>query len=200
MNRSMVLLVAVLANTAATSALPAQRQELPLKRAPQPTSPAVTEADLMTRLYIFADDSMQGRRAGRDGNRKGNDYIARELRRLGVEPGGDNGTYFQALPAILRKYTPGSTLSVNGRTLRWLTDFVPVPGNGPIKPFATAQVVYGGTAGDTATQISAEAAAGKFVVLSGAPPGQRGRGAGGGGGRGGGRGQGGSARFANAAA
>ena len=34
---------------------------LPLKLAPRPTSPAITPADLMTRLYIFADDSMLGR-------------------------------------------------------------------------------------------------------------------------------------------
>ncbi|MGH7688539.1 MAG: hypothetical protein ACREN3_02965, partial [Gemmatimonadaceae bacterium] len=34
---------------------------LPLKHAPQPTTAAITAADLMTRLYIFSDDSMQGR-------------------------------------------------------------------------------------------------------------------------------------------
>ena len=33
----------------------------PEKHAPQPTSQAITPGDLMTRLYIFADDSMQGR-------------------------------------------------------------------------------------------------------------------------------------------
>ncbi len=183
---------------ALASGLQAQKAELPVKRAPQPTTAAITDADLMTRLYIFADDSMQGRQAGREGNRKGTDYIARELKRLGVEPAGDNGTYFQALPSTLRKYTDKSALNVDGRALRWLTDFVAVPGNARPKPFSTAQVIYGGVAGDTANQISAEAAAGKFVVLSAAPPGQ-GRGGRGGGG---GRGQGGGAppRFANAAA
>jgi hypothetical protein len=67
-------------------------QTLPLKRAPRPTTAAISEQDLMTRLYIFADDSMQGRQAGRIGNMKGTEYIARELRRLGVEPLGDDGT------------------------------------------------------------------------------------------------------------
>ena len=38
--------------------------------APSPSA-AINEADLKTRLYIFADDSMQGRAYGRVGNMKG---------------------------------------------------------------------------------------------------------------------------------
>src|SRR4051794_19978105 len=37
----------------------------PEKHAPRPTSQAITSEDLMTRLYIFSDDSMQGRQFGR---------------------------------------------------------------------------------------------------------------------------------------
>jgi peptidase M28-like protein len=200
MFRSTTLLAAALASAALTGPLAAQQTELPLKRAPRPTTAAITEADLMTRLYIFADDSMQGRRAGRDGNRKGNDYIARELRRLGVEPAGENGTYFQALPSVVRRYTNKSTLTVNGRALRWLTDFVAVPGNARPLPFTSAQVIYGGVAGDTTVRLTREDIAGKLVVLSPAPAGQRGRGAGGGGRGGGGRGQATPSPFAGAAA
>ena len=42
--------------------------EGPLKHRPKPTSPEISPADLMTRLYIFADDSMLGREAGTEGN------------------------------------------------------------------------------------------------------------------------------------
>jgi hypothetical protein len=59
------------------------------------TSPDITAADLRTRLFIFADDSMQGRRAGSLGHIRATDYIARELARLGLTPAGDRGTYFQ---------------------------------------------------------------------------------------------------------
>src|SRR2546428_12254324 len=55
------------------------------------TVPPITSADLKTRSYIFADDSMQGRRAGTPGNVRGNAYIAGELLRLGLKPGGDDG-------------------------------------------------------------------------------------------------------------
>jgi hypothetical protein len=157
----------------------------PLKHAPRPTSAAIDVADLRTRLYIFADDSMQGRQVGRVGSMKANAYIARELARLGVEPGGDDGTYYQAMPFILRKYHSNSALSVEGTAMRWLDDFVAVPGAAPPRPIQNVQVVYGGVSLDTVRLISAEQAAGKFVVLSPAPPGQ-GRGGRGGGGRAGG--------------
>ncbi|MEX2283896.1 MAG: M20/M25/M40 family metallo-hydrolase [Gemmatimonadota bacterium] len=181
MSKAFLAISVVLLSSAGVSA----QRPLPLKLAPRATTAAITEQDLMTRLYIFADDSMQGRQAGRVGNQKGNDYIARELRRLGVEPGGDNGTYFQELPSALRKFTDRSTLSVDGRALRWNTDFVATAGNAAPRPVMNAQVIYGGTVGDSTGLIAAEAAAGKFVVLSPAPAGQ-GRGGGGGGrGRGG---------------
>src|SRR5262245_52175923 len=61
------------------------------------TTAAITANDLRTRLYQFADDSMEGRRIGERGNYKGTDYIAREFKRLGLKPAGDSGTYFQNL-------------------------------------------------------------------------------------------------------
>ncbi|MGD8279362.1 MAG: M20/M25/M40 family metallo-hydrolase [Gemmatimonadota bacterium] len=145
----------------------------PDKLAPRPTESAITEADLKTRLYIFSDDSMMGRQFGREGNMKGTAYIARELERLGVEPAGDNGTYFQNLPAVVRKYTDASTMSVDGQALTWLTDFVATPGNAPPLPLEGVQVVYGGMMGDTVNPITAEQANGRLVVLSLNPEGGR---------------------------
>src|SRR5438874_13795678 len=70
--------------------------EGPLKFAARPTSRDITPLDLMSRLYIVADDSMMGRDdGGPRGNLKATSYVANELRRLGVFPAGDNGSYFQ---------------------------------------------------------------------------------------------------------
>jgi hypothetical protein len=141
-----------------------------LKQKPEPTDSGITEKDLRTRMYVFADDSMMGRQAGREGNFKATAYIARELTRMGVTPAGDNGTYFQNLPWVARHYAPASTLSVNGKALRWLGDWAAVPGATPSKGFDGARAVYGGVAGDTSKEISAQQAAGKLVVLTpGAP-------------------------------
>src|SRR3954451_19440804 len=64
------------------------------------TSPEISPADLRTRSYIFSDDSMQGRQAGTAGNARGNAYIAGELARLGLKPGGDQGGYLQRVPLM----------------------------------------------------------------------------------------------------
>ena len=95
--------------------------ELPLKHDPQPTTANITPADLMTRLYIFADDSMQGRRVGTEGHRRGTAYIEREVRRLGLAPAGDSGGYFQNLPVFERTLAATQTLSVGGTSFRpWI--------------------------------------------------------------------------------
>ena len=141
---------------------------------PAPTKAAIDVRDLQIRLYQFADDSMLGRQVGRVGNKKGTDMIAAEVKRLGLLPAGDNGSYFQALPYRLRKFTDHSRMTVNGNPLLWNTDFVAVPGQRAPRPISGAEVVFGGTQGDTATQISAADAAGKFVVLRPNPNGPRG--------------------------
>jgi hypothetical protein len=162
---------------------------------PAPTSPEITVRDLQTRLYIFADDSMQGRQMGRVGNMKGTAYIAAEAKRLGLVPAGDNGTYFQVLPYHTKQFTSHSRLTIDGNPLAWEKDWVAVPGARAPRPISGVTVVFGGTAGDTSKQISAAQADGKFVVLLPAPPqapgavggpggGGRGAAAPGGGGRG----------------
>ncbi|HVD59298.1 MAG TPA: M20/M25/M40 family metallo-hydrolase [Gemmatimonadaceae bacterium] len=85
------------------------------------TSPEISAADLRTRLYIYADDSMMGRQVGTPGNMKATRYIAAELKRMGLEPAGDNGTYFQDIhPDSIRgmprgtQFAPGTARNVIG--------------------------------------------------------------------------------------
>src|SRR3954471_15120509 len=82
----------------------------PMKHAARPTTAAITVEDVMTREYIIADDSMEGRDTGRRGGLKSANYIAGELKRLGLEPAGNNGTYFQAIPWIVRAPDSAATL------------------------------------------------------------------------------------------
>jgi Zn-dependent M28 family amino/carboxypeptidase len=142
----------------------------PSSVAPAPTSSAISVKDLQVRLYAFADDSMQGRQIGRVGNKKGTDYIAAELKKLGVIPAGDNGTYFQVLPYHLKSFTNHSRLTVDGNPLAWEKDWVAVPGVRAPRGISAVPVIFGGVAGDTTRQITAAQANGKFVVLLPAPP------------------------------
>jgi hypothetical protein len=130
------------------------------------TRPAITVADLRHRLAIFADDSMMGRQAGTEGARKGTDYIAAELRRLGLEPAGDSGTYFQSIPLVRRSVDSTATLTIDDRTFRVWRDFLPLPVRGTPRDIDGAEIVHGGTLADSSTWISNEHAAGKVVVLA----------------------------------
>src|SRR5687767_14204498 len=66
------------------------------------TTAAISLADLRHRMYLVADDSMGGRPTGSQGHIKTTQYLADELRRLGLQPAGDNGTYFQNVPFVKR--------------------------------------------------------------------------------------------------
>jgi hypothetical protein len=131
-----------------------------------PTTTAITPGDLKTRLYIFADDSMRGRAAGTADNLRGAAYIEREVRRLGLEPGGDNGTYFQDVPLSSRTVGANAGFTVGDRTFKPVRDFVPRDNGRGQRSVDGVTAVYGGTWGDSSTLISNAAAAGKLVVLS----------------------------------
>ena len=155
---------------AQTSSAPGRVEPLPLKHRGQPTTPAITEGDLMTRLYIFADDSMMGREAGTIGASKGTAYIAAEAKRMGLRPAGENGSYFQNVPFIARTLDSQTVLTVNGQTLVAYKDFVTLPFRGGLpRALEGVQIVYGGVVGDTAHALPPNQAVGRFVVMSAAP-------------------------------
>src|SRR3954469_13484384 len=140
---------------------------LPLKHKAQPTTAAIDARDLMTRLYVFADDSMMGREAGTVGGLKGTGYIAAEVKRLGLRPAGDSGSYFQNVPFIARTLDPQTAISANDQPLTAYTDYVALPfRGGQPRALDGVQVIWGGVAGDTTHALTAEQAAGKLVVLS----------------------------------
>src|SRR5689334_22969314 len=125
-----VTVAAALCVSRAGSAQNAPARELPLKHAPQPTTPEITPADLMTRLYIFSDDSMQGRRVGTEGHQRATAYIEREVRSLGLIPAGDSGGYFQNLPVFERTLAVGQSVTAGGTTFKPWVDYLPRD-NGP---------------------------------------------------------------------
>src|SRR5215218_5403518 len=100
--------------------------DLPLKYTGKATQTAITPEDAKTRLYIFADDSMMGRRAGEIGGLKGTAYIEREVRRMGLVPGGDNGTFFQAVPLFNRSLDIGAKMMADEEAVVVGTDFLPL--------------------------------------------------------------------------
>ncbi len=157
----MLVLGALVAVAAPASAQTA----LPLKHAPSRTQTAITPSDLMTRVYLYADDSMMGRMAGSEYNLKATAYIASEVRRMGLVPAGDSGGYFQNVPLVKRGLDANATLSVDGTTLTPWVDFVPRDPGRATRAFDGSQVMYAGVWADSA-MLSPEQAAGKFIVLA----------------------------------
>ena len=141
----------------------------PTTHVPTPTTAAITAADLRTRLFIYADDSMQGRRTGTMGNFTAVEYIASEAKRIGLQPAGQDGTFFQTVhvPLDRRTFDSTVTISVDGTPLVPWTDYLPRdPGVTPL-PLDGVQVVYGGTWNDDTNAVLSRAEAkGKFVVLT----------------------------------
>jgi hypothetical protein len=137
----------------------------PRTLAPRPTSAEITPADLETRVYRFADDSMEGRILGSRGNLKGTDFIASELRRIGLEPAGENGTYFQTLPMVSRALDPASRLTVSGTAFAAWDDWVPRDVGPGTRAIAGVPVVWGGDVSVAASRIPPAQAAGKVVVF-----------------------------------
>jgi hypothetical protein len=142
-----------------------QEGNLPLKYKAKPTKAAINAEDLMSRLYILADDSMMGRQFGTEGNLKGTAYIAREVKKLGLKPAGDDG-YFQWVPTVRVAFDPASQMMVGSTALVAGKDFIASASRGGVpRSFDSLQVVYGGDLGDSTTLVDPASVAGKAVVL-----------------------------------
>ncbi|HKJ02500.1 MAG TPA: M28 family peptidase [Longimicrobiales bacterium] len=158
---------------------PAWPDEGPAVWAPRATEPAITANDLRTRLYGFADDSLQGRRIGEAGNFKGTAYIAAEFQRLGLRPAGDGGTYFQVLPYGPMGFDSASSrLRVAGTAVVAGRDWIPLApspfaGLGDGADLSDVPTVFAGAWGG-ATALDPAAFRGKVAVFVGGPTSGRG--------------------------
>ncbi|MEO8337869.1 MAG: M28 family peptidase [bacterium] len=126
------------------------------------TVAGITPCDLMTRLYAYAADSMGGREAGTPDAIRATAWIEREVRRLGLRPAGDNGTFYQDMPVSARIVT--GTLIAGGKTFHLDVDFN--AGGAIADRQITADVVFGGMLGDTINVLSADEVRGKIVLVA----------------------------------
>lgn len=81
--------------------------------------------NLEAHLMFLADDALQGRKPGTDGYRAAANYVAGQFRMMGLQPAGDDGSYFQQVPLrFSRRAETGNTLTVNDTALTLNEDFV----------------------------------------------------------------------------
>ncbi|MEO6447235.1 MAG: M28 family peptidase [Gemmatimonadaceae bacterium] len=164
MRRVVALLVLPLVVASAASTSSAQRTG---------TSRDIGASDLRQRLFAFAHDSMMGREPGQEGNFKASAYVAAEFQRLGLEPAGDNGTYFQEVPFFRRAGDRSVSLRLGNRVLVMGRDYVPSPVAARPRSMDGVPTVYGGLATDPGSWIEAHEAKGKVVVIGTLPAAER---------------------------
>ena len=102
---------------------------------------------------------------------KGTDYLASEARRIGLRPGGENGSYFQTVPMVERAADSASTLEVAGARLQLNQDYLPLPLYPSFLPYGSQLQAdnpasfYAGRVGDSLTAEILAQSAGKLVVF-----------------------------------
>lgn len=84
------------------------------------TSLEITAADLGARIKELADDKYEGRGPGTAAGEKAADWIATEMKRIGLEPGNPDGTYFQTVKMVAQNVDPAtSSLRIAGPSKTW---------------------------------------------------------------------------------
>lgn len=77
----------------------------------------IREADLRADLAFLASDDLAGRSAGTEEDHIATDFVAAQFQRLGLQPVGDNGTYFQKMDLVYADLDRANTTlsaTVNG--------------------------------------------------------------------------------------
>ena len=84
----------------------------------------IREADIKNDLFALAGDAMRGREGGTLDEMTASAWVAERAREAGLQPAGDNGTYFQFFPLERFRVSPSSIVTVGGKALRMGRDVV----------------------------------------------------------------------------
>ncbi len=139
-----LLAALALSSLIACSQPPAAEAPAPAPAAAGPAENEIQEAALVQHVKTLSADDMEGRAPATPGGQRAADYLARQLESMGVEPAGDNGTYFQQVPIVEAVVDRAFTLSVPGRTYRYLDDVVAFSGTEQARAHVQGDVVFVG--------------------------------------------------------
>jgi Zn-dependent M28 family amino/carboxypeptidase len=103
----------------------------PAPVANQQAGPALDEINdrvITAHVKMLSSDLFEGRAPSTRGGTLAAEYLATQLEEAGVEPAGENGTYFQQVPIIESTVNRNFALSVPGRVYRYYEDVVAFSG------------------------------------------------------------------------
>jgi Zn-dependent M28 family amino/carboxypeptidase len=119
----------------------------PPPSAPRPSGPAESEINatsFVAHLRMLSSDLFEGRAPATRGGQLAVEYLATQMAALGLEPAGDDGTFFQQVPIVEATMDRGFTLSVPGASYRYLQDVVAFSGVESARVQAQGDVVFVG--------------------------------------------------------
>ena len=124
-----------------------------------PALDAIREDDLKRDIFYLASDAMRGREAGTLDELRASTWLADQARAAGLEPAGDDGTYFQFWPMRRVRSSAASVIKLGDRQLTLGTDaIVTVPTNARLD----APIVFVGEG--KASDVAGKELAGKVVA------------------------------------
>ena len=77
-------------------------------------SPEITEADFREMTRTLSSDEFEGRAPGSPGGEKTVEYISAQFERIGLQPAGDNDSWYQAVPMVQTTASDATVLRVAG--------------------------------------------------------------------------------------
>ncbi len=127
----------------------------------------------LAHVRYLADDALEGRDTGSPGARCAADYIASHFRKLGLEGGGPDGSFFQEFEVRLGSvFGAENDLRIDGREMGFQTEWVPFGFSA--SGSARGALVYGGPGvsmpGSEMDRYAHMDIQGKVVVVEGASP------------------------------
>ena len=84
---------------------------------PEATKAEITQEDLAVRVDMLAEDALEGRGPGSEVGERTADWIAEEVARIGLQPGGEDASFFQTVGMVEQTIDEAmSGLSFSGGT------------------------------------------------------------------------------------
>ena len=129
----------------------------------------IREADVRRDLFALAGDAMRGREAGTIDELRASGWVAERAREAGLEPAGEDGTYFQWFTLRRTRQSTSSRIAIDGATLELWRD-VSVLGLSDATIDAPITWIDAATAADSSGPSLAGMVAAVLLVGSDAPP------------------------------
>ncbi|MCC9169042.1 M28 family peptidase [Pontibacter harenae] len=147
---STCLFLALALSSACTSSKPSATSSADAPATSPPALDAIREDQLREDLFALASDDMRGKRAGTTDELRAAAWVAEQARKAGLEPAGDDGTYFQFFPLRRTHMADISQIQINGKSLKlWQEAWVTSPATSNLQ---NTSVVWLNSMADTTRQ------------------------------------------------